>query len=386
MNKKKRQNIINIAAIFVCSFLVIFLLIYKDFWNIVQTISTAKWIFLVIAVAVQCISSLCDGLSTMILSRRYRRDYTYKEGLINSMIGLFFCFITPSATGGQFAQIYVFNKQGIKVEKSASVLIVNFIAYELVVILFSFFTLVFNYNYMSTTLMRIPIFGMNISFIVLAIIGFVINLGCVVAIVTLAYSKVANKFVHFCIKVLAKVRIVKSVANRTKIIDDRIQSFRENLADIRGIRKQFLAVCSMNIIKLTTQFSIPFFCALALGVKVEPMQILIIIALSSYLQLITSFIPIPGSSGGSEFFFYLLFTPIFGAGGAVLASAMIIWRLITFYIPLIYCGLITFVFNKDRKGNLLDYVPTRHLWFFYRNMSKALIINDEENIDENYYK
>lgn len=382
MNKKKRQSIINIAAIFVCSFLVVFLLIRKDFNNIVATIGNAKWIFLVIAVAFQSLSPLCEGVIMMSLGRRYRKDYTYKEGIINTTIGLLFCFITPSATGGQFAQVYVFNKQGIKVEKSASILIVNFIAYEVVVVLYCFLTLIFNYNYLSTTLGKIPIGNWNISFIVLAIIGFVINLIGIFGIIILAYSKIANKFVHFLIRLLAKIKIVKSVEYRTKKIDERVQVFRENLADIRGIRKKFFLICFMNVIKLTIQFLIPFFCALALGVDVQLNQIMIIVALSSYLLLITTYIPIPGSSGGSEFFFYLLFTPIFGQGGAVLASAMILWRTITFYIPLLYCGAVTFGFNRDRKINMLDYVPTQHLWFFYRNMSRALIIHDEEIMNE----
>lgn len=382
-NKKKLRSVLNITAIFLCSFLVVFLLIKDDFPNIVKTIGQAKWIFIIIAVAFQSVVSMIEGLMLMILTRRHRKDYTYKEALINHLVGLLFCFITPSATGGQFAQAYVHSKQDISVEKSASTLVLYFVSYELMVVLYCFITLVANFGFLSEAVGTITIFGMNISFIVLAIIGFAINLIGAFGILILSYSKVANKFVNFIVRLLTKIKIFKNGEDRARKIDSKIYAFRQNLSDLKHIKPQFFLVCILNIVKLTINFIIPFLCALALGVDVGLKEIIVIIALSSYLLLITTYIPIPGSSGGSEFFFYLLFAPIFGSGNAELASAMIIWRTITFYLPLLYCGIVLMVFNRDRKANMLDFVPTRHLWFFYPHLDYVLMVQNEGMKNEN---
>ena len=149
------------------------------------------------------------------------------------------------------------------------------------------------------------------------------------------------------------------------------------------MKPQFLLVSFLNVVKLSINFILPFLCALALGVDIGAKEIIIIIALSSYLLLITTYIPIPGASGGSEFFFYLLFAPIFGSGNSTLASAMIIWRTITFYLPLLYCGIVLLVFNRDRRANMLDFVPTRHLWLFYPHLDYVLMVKNGEETNEN---
>lgn len=52
------------------------------------------------------------------------------------------------------------------------------------------------------------------------------------------------------------------------------------------------------------------------------------------MLMITSFIPLPGGSGGAEAGFYLFFGMFFPQSG-VIAIAILIWRIFTFYMPIV---------------------------------------------------
>lgn len=57
---------------------------------------------------------LINAMNLTLFARVYKEDYCLKQGIVNAMAGIFFNGITPMASGGQFYQIYAFNKQGIK--------------------------------------------------------------------------------------------------------------------------------------------------------------------------------------------------------------------------------------------------------------------------------
>lgn len=363
MKNKKIKNIINILAIFIFSFGVIFLIIKDDFNSIIQSIRTSKWIFLVIAITFHMLYQMIEGLCNMILARRYKKDYTYKEGYINGLIGTCFSYITPSATGGQISQAYAYSKQGIKLENSASILVVNFIAYELVLIIYSGIALLVNYNYLNTNLGSFNIFGINTSFIVLVLIGFLINLLGIVLILLISYSKLVNKLVKSIVRLLGKIKLIRKADDKLEAIDQKIASYRNNLSDIKNYYPRFIIIILLTFLRCTIYYIAPAFCALSLGISINLSTLLLIIALSSFVVLVATYVPVPGASGGNEFFFYLLFTPIFIQNEA-LSSAMIMWRFITFYVPLIYSSIVTCVFNYERKAQLLDSVPTRYRNFF----------------------
>ena len=50
-----------------------------------------------------------------------------------------------------------------------------------------------------------------------------------------------------------------------------------------------------------------------------------------------AFIPTPGSAGGAEACFLLIFGPVFGA--SYTPVAMILWRIITFYFIFLFGGI-----------------------------------------------
>ena len=106
-----------------------------------------------------------------------KKDYSLKEGFINALVASFFHGITPSASGGQIAQVFVFHKQGIAMEQAMSILVIDFIVYQIVMVFISLIML----------LLKMPYF-MNHTVFLLAILGFMINAMVIGVLILCSYS------------------------------------------------------------------------------------------------------------------------------------------------------------------------------------------------------
>ena len=65
--------------------------------------------------------------------------------------------------------------------------------------------------------------------------------------------------------------------------------------------------------------------------------------------MISSFVPLPGAAGGAEYSFHTFFAPFFAPYGISVNLAMLLWRLITFYFPILAGSCFLFFGpNKDK--------------------------------------
>ena len=78
----------------------------------------------------------------------------------------FFHGVTPSASGGQFAQVYVFKKQGVPLSDSASVLWMDFIVYQSTMIASVFILILLRFHHFYTNYSQ---------FFLLVLLGFLVN-------------------------------------------------------------------------------------------------------------------------------------------------------------------------------------------------------------------
>ena len=95
--------------------------------------------------------------------------------------------------------------------------------------------------------------------------------------------------------------------------------------------------------RLSLLYSLPFAVGVALHIPLKMSQMLDVVALSSFVLMANSFIPIPGASGGTEMFFSLLFH---GMMGYLTGAVMILWRFSSYHIVIIL-GAIIFALCKN---------------------------------------
>lgn len=335
--KNKKQYFFNILLILTITFLSAYFSIGKNYKEVLSAFKEANVFWVIIMFAVMIAYYLFDALSLLYFGRVYKKDYTYKQSFVNSISGTFFSAITPSSSGGQFAQVFIFNKQGISATNSSGILLMCFICYQSILVLYTSFVVVFNLNYLTA----------NPGIFSLVMIGFFTNFVVIVALFGGAKSKTLQNFlIHTVVKLLSKIKIVKNYEETSGKLETYLADFREQLNFLQHNKPVLLKSCLCNVAKLTILYSIPFFATKALNLNVNITHFFQFIGYCSFIYLINAFIPIPGASGGSEAC-YMLFFGFLGTIGV--SSSMTLWRFVSYYVGLILGGLV-FSFNKEING------------------------------------
>lgn len=339
---KNKKYFLNIALILLIGGTSIYLSIGDQFDKVVDAFLDAKLIWIIIMGLVMFSYYLFDALSLLYFGRAYKKDYSFKQSFVNAISGTFFNGITPFASGGQFAQVYIFNKQGIPPTNSSSILLMCFICYQSVLVLYTGIVVLFKYDYFVHE--QAGVFS-------LAMLGFLINFVVIIGLFGAAKSKKLQDFVtHTVLKLLSKIRIVKDYELTRIKIEQYLFDFRNQLKFLQKNIPVLVKSILCNFVKLTIIYSMPFFAAMALNLSVEWSQFFDFIGLCSFIYLINAFLPIPGASGGSEGVYVLLFSFL---GSVGTSSSLFLWRFMSYYLGLIIGGLV-FSFNKEINQSRLE--------------------------------
>ena len=339
---KNKKYFFNIALILLIGGVSIYLSIGKQFDQVLNAFAHAKVFWIVVMAVVMFSYYLFDALSLLYFGKAYKKDYTFKQSFVNAISGTFFNGITPFASGGQFAQIYIFNKQGITPTNSSSILLMCFICYQSILVLYTGVVVLFKYNYFITE--QAGVFS-------LAILGFLINFAVIIGLFGGAKSKRLQHFVtHSVLKLLSKIHIVKDYEATCSKIEQYLSDFREQLTFLQKNKPVLVKSCLCNFVKLTIIYSMPFFAAKALNLNVAWSDFFDFLGLCSFIYLINAFLPIPGASGGSEGVYVLLFS-FLGTVGT--SSSLFLWRFMSYYMGLII-GCLVFSLNREINSSRLE--------------------------------
>lgn len=309
---------------------------------------------------------LISAIILWVFSKLYTKHYKLHQALANSLIGSFYSAITPGSSGGQFAQVYIFKKQGMAISSSASILVMSFIVYQICLILFGAISLITSMHaILNINVVPISIGDLHFDLPIWIFIalGFFLNLIVIFALVFMSLSRRFQNFVcNGVIGLLAKIRLIKDPEEKRKSIRLQVENYRiefrrlqSNLAFTGLI---FLIYC-ISIINTNIQ---PFLCGLALN-AFDPSSIDTFgevmakiydsIVYSNFHQMATGLLPLPGSAGVSEIVFGALFGPTghyfsesFYLEGGGINILLLLWRFMTFYIPFIINGIVAATYKS----------------------------------------
>lgn len=353
-NASKKYKI-NLLIIFLVAIgFTLFTLFSDDNLNsVIAAFSQANgWMILVI-ILVMGMNILFEGIILFILARLYTTRYNLKKSINNYFIGIFFSHITPSGTGGQFAQAYVFNKQGIEIANAASILVMHFLLSQIAQVIFGIMALLFRLDKFLAITQTVNLFGASISIIYLSLIGFAINFLIIFFILALAKSRFLHKtIVNGVVALLGKLKVIKNPDKVKSNLQVQIENFRIESKRLQSNTPVTVVLLGLFFIRMTLSYSIPYLSAMALpSIDLSQTNIFDGIFMTAYLNVIIYFAPLPGSVGFSEFFFSFLFQSLFG-GYAQTIAPQLIWRGVTFYLTLIIGAISVVAFrigNKDSK-------------------------------------
>lgn len=339
MKNSVKSYVINIFIVTSLTIVALWFALKDNYQEVITMISGMKSYWLVLILFWGIMYSCISGYVLTIFTRKNKKDYRFREGLSNYLVGFFFSSITPSSTGGQFAQAYIFKKQKIKLSDGASILWGDFIIFQTTLMIYVTILFFLRYSY------YVEIMGGILLVFILA--GYGVNLAIIVVLWTMAlFPKLYVKLSGNVVRILAKFKIVKDKEKTLVTWSEQVMSFTKEIKRLHHEKMLILKTAVLSVLRMSVQFSLSWVIANALGHPLGIEYLLDCLALSSFVMMANAFIPIPGSSGGTEFVFTMLYGYLL-QDSALASSIMILWRFSTYHFIMI-AGAITFVILKHK--------------------------------------
>ncbi|OJV65850.1 MAG: hypothetical protein BGO41_07890 [Clostridiales bacterium 38-18] len=303
--------------------------------NVIHAIQSIKPLFLLLGVLFILAYWLFEAMILHQLLYYAKERIGFWKSFKITMAGQFFNGITPFASGGQPAQLYLLHKQKVPFGTGASVLTKKFIVYQAVLVVYSFVVLIFE----STFFMgKIP------NFFYLGALGFIVNFIVIAALMMIGYNYRFTKGLVIRVgKFLRRHFNYHKTTKKTLKVLHQINLFHQQMKSNHHGLGTWLIIGFLSVLQLTFFFSIPL--VIGYGFHLTHLSIFYMIGAAAFVSMVTAFIPLPGAALGAEGSFYLVYQIFFPS--KIVITALLLWRLITYYLPLLIGG--TFVVTGKHK-------------------------------------
>jgi len=388
ISKQQIQYLFSILIMIGVTALAVYYVLKDNITETLSTLSSANIYYILIMVGIMLTSYLIEGTVLAIFARSYKRKYRNYQGVLNGLIGSFFSSITPFASGGQFVQAFTFTKQGIKAPNAASILVMSFIVSQIAIVIMGILAISIGYSSTIVNMNDITIWGLTISPIAFSSIGFIISCISLGFLFFMSYSKHLHHFIlNTCINIGAKLHLIREPEKTRVHLAAQVATFRIELS--RLLRNFWVLVITiiLEFFKFLCWHMMPFFAGLALGADMSG-NFFKCIWSNSYLQMITSYIPIPGGSGSTEAGFQILFSSIYN-DTAITSAANLLCRGITFYLTLFIGFFVFLLYKGSPKAKITQYNNREtfvDLQVLYLAENKAInlkdVIGDSDDLNE----
>lgn len=336
--KKETKKKLNYIVLIIFTIIVLYFSLKDNFNEIVKIILNINIVYLLIAFLFIFMFWLLRSYPMYAFAKKINKNFKYRHAFILILRTQFFNAVTPFATGGQPYQIYYLKSKGIDYASSTSIVLENFIVYQIALVLLGLIALFTNKAF--------HIFNKVYLLQKLIAFGFIINTLVIVIMFIVAFSKKMNKkIIDLGLKILSKLHIVKDINKKEKEWNESVNKFHESASILLSDKKSFFLNIFSNFLALSVLYLIPLIILYSMGDfnLVTPLRSIIT---SAYVMIIGSFVPIPGATGGLEYGFVSFYGNFINGG--TLQALMLVWRFITYYFGMIM-GAIALNIHEVKK-------------------------------------
>ena len=332
--EKKKSNKLSILLLVIVAFIVIFFSLKDNLDSAIDYLLNMNYSWIFLSIIFVLLYIFFQSLSQYRFLKEVKKDYKLTSCLKLMTIAMFFNAITPFSSGGQPFEMYLLNKEGIKVSDSANALLQNFITFQFSLIFMGLISIIFN-----KFLCIIP---NDLVLKKIVILGFIINVSVMLIILLFSRgknlnTKIFNKIFNF----IFSFKFIKNREQKRKKAEKTLDDFYNSTAIMKNNLMNTILSIIFNTLALVCLYMIPFFVFKSFGSEIKIIESIV---LSAYTFLIGSFVPIPGGTGGLEYGF-MTFFGVYASGG-LLSSAMLVWRLLTYYLGMIIGGITLVTYRR----------------------------------------
>ncbi len=330
-----KKRTLNLLIIVIFTLIVLYFSLKDNYHEIITSILNAdiRWLFISYLLVLSY--TFLKAIVTNNIINNFK-GYGIKKTFSLQLMTFFFNAVTPFSTGGQPFQVYVLKKNKLTLSEGTNVVIQESIIHQIAIIIVGFLTIIINQIFKIC-----PIDGI---IFVLLIVGFLANLLVLVLLFVVSYGKKIDKLlIGWVVNLLTFFKIVKDKEKQTKKLNKSIENFNVNARLLISDKKKFIKLILLNCLAFMCLYIVPLTVLFSLG-NYNSFDGVTAIVLVSFVSIISSYVPLPGGIGGQEYLFVTLFG--FYLQKTLLSTLMLLWRFITYYLPMIVGAII---FNIKQK-------------------------------------
>ncbi len=324
--KSKKGYIISGIFLAVMTGAVLYILLSaNDIDDIAAALSSVK--FRDFLPAIICILAyiIISPISMCILCKAKKAKISNTQSYLIGACEHFFNNITPYQTGAQPFQVYAFTKGGVKAAEGTGLVICNYISFLIALNTLVLSTLVFAGDFFAGFSQR------NMAWV--PALGIFMNLLTLVVFLCIVTCKWMRDFFKKVLRLLCKIPLIGNrFSNSIPAFETYCDNAQLGAKEILNNPKAFIKAVIIRFISLLFYYSIPFFLLRSLNIELSYDYFIYTLLATCFAINAIVFIPTPGTSGGIEMSFTIVFTLFSGFTGAVAAIAAIIWRALTYYL------------------------------------------------------
>ena len=326
----------NVILLVIVGIIVLFFALKDDFDEIMRLLLNANKMFILVAILFVLISDILKSIAVKKLIINSGYDCKLKDSLTLMIMTNFFNGITPFSLGGQPFELFVMKKKKkIGYVAGTNILFRDFYTYQMAFVILGVLCFIFGVAFKWVIFSPIVIR--------LLIIALIINLAVALFLVYIPHSKKDNyKIVNYIINILSKIKIVKDSEKTIEKVDNAIVRFKKQTRETINKPKIIIECILLNCIKIICIGVATYFSFKAIGSSIPFISTILIAIL---VMIMSSYVPIPGASGGMEYSFVAMFS--FFVINAKLSAALLLWRFLTYYVPMIFGGVVFITLKGD---------------------------------------
>ena len=290
--------------------------------EILQVIRSVHPFYLIAGIIMMFIFVGCQAMNFNMILASLKHTVSFRHCIEYAYVGNYFGAITPGASGGQPAQLYYMNKDKIHVDISAITVFFMVFSSQIVILFIGAILACIRYPMVAG-------FKDWLKYVLLA--GSTVMLALTLILTALMFMK---KTVPFLLTLTMKLGVKWHLIKKPEIMKARfdaiVLSYREKSRVILKHPILFIKVFSVTMIQWIAYYMVSYLVYLSFGYR--EYNAIDLMTGQSLISIAVAAVPLPGSVGISEKAFLNVFSQFYSV--QELPSAMILTRIINFYLPL----------------------------------------------------
>jgi glycosyltransferase 2 family protein len=332
-----KKNILNLLIVAISVVYILILVIHEGINSFLKQIYELNPLWILMAIVFMFLYWFMEALTLNVITRFHGAKKSIKESFVVTMVGQFFNSITPFATGGQPAQALYLIKGGIDTANATSIVMLKFFVFQTVLTVYSLVVIIISFAYFKP---KIPFL------LTLTVLGLSVHASMIILTILFSYNRtLTDKILRFSFMVLKKIRFIKIQESTENKVKDSLRNFHDNAYILKNNLGLLFETSLIVFLQLTFYFLISFCVYRSFGLSGATLFQLFSAAV--YVSTVISIVPLPGAIGGAEIGYNSFFGSFFG--GSPVVSALLIWRIITYYSCIGFGSLFSVSFSKKKK-------------------------------------